>query len=133
MLEAILDLLAAVWAVLAQLGGVIIPWLPLVAWCAFWLFAVNWRKMHVTLARGGWVPVILIGLVAILIWGLIAPPPGGMHDFGQPVTNYVGKAVYVTGLFCIMLICGSVQGTGCCDRWCCFAEEEESESESAEH
>lgn len=133
MLDAILNLLVAVWDVLAKLGVALTPWLPLIAWCVFWLFGVNWRKLHVTLARGGWIPVILIGLVAVLVWGLIAPPTGDVNDFGWPVSNFVGKTVYVAGLLCIMLVCGAVQGTGCCDRWCCFAEETDADTDDGGH
>ncbi|HUG90262.1 MAG TPA: hypothetical protein VML55_05485 [Planctomycetaceae bacterium] len=33
---------------------------------------------------------------------------------GLRVSNFVGKAVYVTALVCIMFLCGSVQLGGCC-------------------
>jgi hypothetical protein len=33
---------------------------------------------------------------------------------GLRVSNFVGKTVYVTGLICIMFLCGSVQLGGCC-------------------
>ena len=33
---------------------------------------------------------------------------------GLRVSNLVGKTVYVTGLICIMFLCGSVQLGGCC-------------------
>lgn len=103
----------AVWDLLATLGALVLPLLPLIAWVAFWLFAVNWTKLRRVLLDGGWVGAVLIGLVAVLAWGMIAPPAGGAHHMlGLSLSNFVGKTVYVTILFCIALLCGSVQLAG---------------------
>ena len=42
-----------------------------------------------------------------------------------------GKTVYVTALFCIMFLCGSVQLSGCCNSMCCFEDEEQAAEETA--
>ncbi len=100
--------------------------LPLLAWLAFWLFAVNWVKLRAVLLSGGWIGLALFGLVAILAWGLIAPPADGHHYFfGLTLSNFVMKTVYVTGLISIMLLCGSVQLSGACGSWACFPEPKE--------
>ena len=63
--------------------------------------------------------MLLIGAVWVLIWGEVAPPPDGSHHIlGLSVSNYVGKLVYVTAMFCLMFLCGSVQLSGCCQHWC---------------
>lgn len=116
-LHALLDLVQAagllVWAVVQA----IIPWLALIAWIAYWMLAVDWVRLRSFLLQGGWVGIVLIALVAVLVWGVVAPPPGGTHFLlGLHVSNFVGKMVYVTALIVIMLLCGSVQLSGACGR-----------------
>ena len=85
-------------------------YLALAVWIAFWVGAVNWVRLRQILLSGGWIGVVFIALVTVLVWGSIAPPQDGVHYLlGLRVSNFVGKAVYVTGFICIMLICGSVQ------------------------
>jgi hypothetical protein len=103
----------------------ILPWTALIAWVAFWLLAVNWVKFRQVLVQGGLIGLVLIGLCMILLWGLIAPPADGAHYlFGLTLSNFAGKTVYVTSLFCIMFLCGSVQLSGCCSSLCRFEEDE---------
>lgn len=121
LLVSLSDLLVAAWGLLKAVSGLLLPWFPLAVWIGFWLFAVNWKKLHeVLFSKGGLLGVLLIGAVWVLIWGVVAPPPGGSHFIlGLTITNsFIGKAVYVTGLFCIMALCCSLQLSGCCDQWC---------------
>ena len=105
-----------------------IPWTPLIAWIAFWMFAVNWVKFRAVLLEGGWAGIVLFGFVTVLVWGTIAPPMGGTHNIlGLGLSNYVGKTVYVTTMFCIMFLCGSVQLAGAWPSCCCFNSDEQSE------
>lgn len=121
--NSLVQLFDALLHLVLSLGGLLVPFLPLVAWVAFWLFAVNWRKLSTVLRQGGWTGVALIGFVTILVWGLIAPPPDGAHHIlGLTLSNYYGKLVYVTTLVCIMLLCGSVQLSGALDCCVTFAE-----------
>ena len=69
LIHSLQNLLAAGWEVVLSLLIVVVPWTPLIAWVAFWLLAVNWEKLYPILAKGGVVGVMLIGLVAILVWG----------------------------------------------------------------
>jgi hypothetical protein len=113
LLQALSQFFVALWAVIVAAGGPLLPWLPLVAWVVFWLFAVNWVKLREVLASGGWIGVVLIGAVAVLIWGTIAPLPGGTRDvFGLHVSNFVEKTVYVSVLISIAFLAGSVQLSG---------------------
>jgi hypothetical protein len=105
--------------------------LGLLAWIVFWTFAVNWVKFRETLLNGGGIALFLIGVATVLVWGSIAPPAGGIHSLlGLELSNYYGKMVYVTALYCIMFLCGSVQLSGCCGSCCKFEEDESAESES---
>jgi hypothetical protein len=123
LLEALSQFLSGTGSLLTALAAVVLPWAPLACWIVFWLFGVNWGKFRETLAAGGWIGVLLIALVAILIWGGIAPPADGFHVvLGLEITNFVGKTVYVSALVCIMFLAGSLQLSGCCANCCRFEE-----------
>ncbi len=123
-LTNLFELVRILWDLLSGVWLLVVPMLPLVAWIGFWLFAVNWVKLRGVILAGGWVGVVLIGLVMILVWGVVAPPQGGVHSlFGLTVSNFVGKGVYVTLLFFIMFLCGAVQLSGALGDWCRFDEE----------
>lgn len=110
--------------VVVNLFRVVLPWLPLLTWIAFWTFAVNWSKALPILRRGGVVGVLLMMFVAVIVWGAVAPPVEGQHVlFGLTVSNYAGKFVYVTLLTCIALLCGSAQLSGAFGRFGEFPEE----------
>lgn len=128
LLVSLVDVLVAVWGLLLALLAVVVPWTPLIAWLAYWLFAVNWTKLWPVLARGGWIGVVLLGLVMTLVWGMVAPPASGSHFLlGLTLSNFVGKFVYVTSLLVMMLLCGSVQLSGACGDWIDFSEPAEPE------
>ncbi|MSR60176.1 MAG: hypothetical protein EXS05_21480 [Planctomycetaceae bacterium] len=122
LLEALLQLGTSLWDLLIASLGVLAPWTPLAAWVIFWLLAVNWVKYRETLAKGGWIGVLLIGAVAVLAWGNIAPGGGGFDFFGLKISNFVEKTVYVSGLACIMFLAGALQLSGFCSNLCQFEE-----------
>lgn len=110
LLQSLIQLVIAVWDVLVSAVSVFVPWLGLIFWIAFWLYAVDWVALRRVLLEGGWIGLLLIGFVMVLVWWAVAPPPDGRHlILGLSLSNFVGKTVYVTILFCIMLLCGSVQ------------------------
>ena len=114
-------LLLASWNVVISLLELLAPWSPLIAWVAFWLLAVNWVKLREVMIQGGWIGVVLLGVMMVLVWGVVAPPSAGpLHMFGLSVSNFVGKTVYVTALLTIMFLCGSVQLSGACGDWAHF-------------
>ena len=122
--SSLVDVARSLLNVVVNLARVILPWLPLLAWIAFWTFAVNWAKALPILRKGGMVGVILLMFVAVLVWGAMAPPAEGRHVLlGLSVSNYVGKFIYVTMLACIALLCGSAQLSGAFGRLCEFPEE----------
>lgn len=128
--DSVINLLVALWGILVSLIGIAAPFLPLVGWIAFWLFAVNWVKLREVMIEGGWIGVVLIGIVTVIVWGTVAPPPDGNHYLlGLTVSNFVGKFVYVTILFCIMFLCGTVQLGGFLPACCQFEEQESAAAE----
>ncbi len=132
LIESLQHLLSAGWEVVTSLLILIVPWTPLVAWVAFWLLAVNWEKLYPILAKGGAIGVLLVGLTMVLIWGLIAPPPDGVHHlFGLRPSNFVGKTIYVTMLLTIVALCGSVQLSGACGSIVNFPDDEFDEDDHA--
>jgi hypothetical protein len=128
-MEALLASFRELFFALTQFIGVVLqllaPWTPLAAWLAYWLFAADWSKLWPVLAKGGWIGVVLIGLMMTMIWGVIAPPTGGHHVIlGLTLSNFVGKFVYVTALLVMMTVCGTVQLSGACGDWASFPEPE---------
>lgn len=125
LLDNFLQLVGALWGLLTSLVDLLAPWLPLAAWCGFWTFGVDWTRLRRILLQGGWIGLLLIGLVMILVWGTVAPPAGGRHVIlTLSLSNFVGKTVYTTTLFVLMFLCGSVQLSGCCGNLCSFPEDE---------
>jgi hypothetical protein len=122
-LQSLLELCRDLAVLIVNIGWVLLPLLPLLVWVAFWTFGVNWTKLRAVLLEGGWVGLVLLGFLAVLVWGMVAPPLGGAHQFlGLTLGNFVGKTVLVTALICIMLLCGSVQLSGACGSLCRFEE-----------
>lgn len=115
-IELIDNLVTLFWSLLdvvVALVKVVLPWLPLLAWIAFWTLAVNWVRAFDILRRGGFVGVLLLMFAAVLVWGAVAPPVAGHHEiFTLQVDNYPGKFFYVTALTCIAFLCGSAQMNG---------------------
>jgi hypothetical protein len=124
--DSLVNVFQALLQLLATLALTIGPWWPLIAWIAFWTFAVNWVRLREFLLAGGWIGVLLIAVLMVLVWGIVSPPAEGAHHLlGLNVTNFVGKFMYVTALLVIMLLCGSVQLSGSVDRYLHFVEPEE--------
>jgi len=110
LIDSIIDLATACGAVARAVGNLIFPWSPLLAWVGFWLYVIDWKQLTPVLIRGGIISLLLIAVALIFVWGALAPPVGNAHQLlGLTVPNLVGKMVYVTGLVCIALLCGSVQ------------------------
>jgi len=120
LLDAISQFGHSLWDLLAALLTIVIPWTPLAAWLVFWMFAVNWVKLRETLAKGGWVGLVLIGAVMVLVWGSISPGSGTFFELR--VSNFVEKTVYVSGLYVLMFLAGALQLSGFCAGCCPFNE-----------
>lgn len=140
-MDAVIDLFQSLvnvfWSlidVVIALVNVILPWLPLLAWIAFWSFAVNWAKTFDILRKGGFIGVLLLMFAAVIVWGAVAPPIEGTHTlFGLTVSNYAGKFIYVTMLTCIALLCGSVQMSGTFGSWVDFSKDDAADDQTHSH
>lgn len=131
LLQALLNLLSALLEVFVATGGLILPWLPLIAWTVFWALAVNWEKLAAVIRTGAFLGIAMIALLAVLVWGCVSPPIDGHHYFEMlgvrlSVSNFTGKLVYVVGLVVIMFAAGSAQLSGMFDGLVCFVNDEES-------
>ena len=118
LLQALLNLLSALLEVFVATGGLILPWLPLIAWTVFWALAVNWEKLAAVIRTGAFLGIAMIALLAVLVWGCVSPPIDGHHYFEMlgvrlSVSNFTGKLVYV---FCTCSPKSGCRAHGC---WVC--------------
>ena len=131
--DAVLTVFTGLFEVVLAFGELVLtpPLLPLIVWCGFWLFGVNWTQLRAVLLRGGWVAVLLVGGIMVLIWEQVSPGLSGPVLGLTELSPYVDKMMYVTGLFGAMFICGAIQLSGCCGGLCTAAPSEgESETDS---
>jgi hypothetical protein len=124
LLNSLLNLLASLLTFLVEVAQTLWPWVPLFAWIAFWLLAVNWLQLWpVLFQRGGWIGVALIFAMVVLVWSVVAPPPDGVHHIlGLNVSNMTGKLAYTTALTLIAFLCGTAQLNGVAKSWIHFDE-----------
>jgi len=92
------ELTAEVW----QLGT---NWALILLWIAWWLAAVNWKKLWPFLGKGAWAPLLLLCVLAALVWSRIVPGgcPCGLPNFWWQLTAMVG-------LVLLAFVCGWLQG-----------------------
>jgi len=84
--------------------------LPAVLWIAFWLLAVDWRKVWPVLRIGGWAPVVLLLLVGAGVWSRVAPDPCTCLK-AVTIPNGWWQLGAVASLAATALFCGWLQGT----------------------
>jgi hypothetical protein len=107
------QLVATLLTLLVEIGALALRHALLIAWVAWWLWAVNWNKAWGVLARGGWAPVVLLTLIAAAVWSALAP---GTYDFLDlfPIGNFWWQLGGVTLFVLLALLCGWLQGVlGC--------------------
>src|SRR5262245_22413277 len=69
------DILRQLGQLLAPLFAFLMKLVPVGLWLAFWLWAVNWKKVWPVLAQGAWVPCVLLILIIATAWSRIEPGP----------------------------------------------------------
>jgi hypothetical protein len=84
-------------------------WLLVIVWIAWWLLGVNWSKVWPVLARGAWMPVVLVLIVAALVWSQIDPSSCSCLGFVN-VPNFWWQLGAVLLLAAVTLACGWLQG-----------------------
>lgn len=98
MLEVWDALLVLLVAIAKLLLGFAMHWSLLLFWIAWWLFGINWNKARPVLARGAWVPFLLVVFLSALLWSQLFPS----SSFGLP--NFWWQLVYV-GVFAFASVC----------------------------
>jgi len=68
-IEAVGQILLAMQQIVTAIGSVVFtsPVLPLLCWAGFWLFAVDWTRLRQIMLGGGWMGVLLIGVVMVIV------------------------------------------------------------------
>lgn len=93
---------------LYDLARILMRLSPLIAFVAWCLLAVNWRRAWPVLGNGGWVPLVLIGGMAAAVWAFVFPTPHIL--FGHiTVPNGLWQLAAVAVLMCVALLCGWLQ------------------------
>jgi hypothetical protein len=106
------DVTALWWALISLAGlllGLALRWLFVVAWLAWWLCAVNWEKVWEVLARGGWLVVLLLGVLAALAWSQLDPGPCSFLGI-LTIGSFWWQLGAVGLLIGATLFCGWLQG-----------------------
>ncbi len=107
--ERFIQLCIALGAFLVDVAALLFSWSLLIVWLALCLWGINWQKVWGVLARGAWLPAVLILIVTALVWSRIAPGDCSCLGF-VTVGNFWWQLGYVGLLAAITLFCGWVQG-----------------------
>ncbi|HTN00711.1 hypothetical protein [Planctellipticum variicoloris] len=111
--ESLSTFLAAGGDLAAAFLLLIRPWVPLGAWAAFWLFAVDWMRLRrILVPQSGMVGLLLIAVFAAWISTLIAPVTA--KSLLLPV---VERIALLTTWIVVMMACGALQLLGCTGVW----------------
>jgi hypothetical protein len=104
-----LELLEALGKMGVELLALGLQWSLLLAWVAWWLWGVNWKKAWPVLARGAWAPAVLLLLVSALVWSRLTPSEGSFLGL-ITVPNFWWQLGAVGLLAALTLFCGWLQG-----------------------
>jgi hypothetical protein len=96
------------WESILHGVGDVSHWWVAAAWFAWWLWAVNWRKVWPVLAQGGWVVLLLIMITAALVWSELSPSTSVVLGFFI-VANFWWQLGAVGFLVVLTLACGWIQ------------------------
>jgi hypothetical protein len=108
LVQFVAGLLTLTWQFVSVLFPLLLPWLPVVLWCVWWLCCVNWKHVWPVLARGGWVPVLLLMYLISLAASYVAPSSCDCLRF-VVIPNFWWQFGVVCALVGVALICGYVQ------------------------
>ena len=110
------EVLATLWQLVVVLFNLVVEllwlgltWSLLLAWVAWWTFAVDWQKTWKVLAQGAWVPLVLLSAIGAFVWSRIAP--GNLNFLNLVVIpNLLWHLLGVGLLVGLTLFCGWLQG-----------------------
>jgi hypothetical protein len=84
-------------------------WSLLLAWAAWWLWGVNWKKLWPALALGAWVPLVLLMVLSALVWSRLDPTDFNFLGF-MTIPNFWWHLCGVTLVVLFTFACGWLQG-----------------------
>ncbi|MCS7166442.1 MAG: hypothetical protein RMI91_00685 [Gemmatales bacterium] len=77
LLEVLFDLITNFVRLLAVLATLALCYAWLLAWLAWWLWLVDWRRFWGALRQGAWLPLLMaLAFVSYLAWSVGMPVPG---------------------------------------------------------
>ena len=106
--DAFIQLFMSLGILFSALLIFLFQWSLVIAWLAWWLFAADWRKIWPVLARGAWLPTVLLMVLAALAWSQMRPRDlniGG--EFSLP--NFWWQLIAIFLLAGLTLLCGWLQ------------------------
>ena len=108
-IQTLVQLVETLWRLFLEIGGLAGQHLLLIVWVAWWLGAVNWNKAWGALARGGWMVVVLLTVLAAIAWSAIAPSSFDVFGLFQ-IGNFWWQLGASTLIALLALFCGWLQG-----------------------
>ena len=107
--ETLWQLLLVLFKLVGDLGSLALHWWLVLLWFAWWLWAVNWQKAWPILARGAWMPLVLLIILVALAWSRI--DPSSRIFLGVLNLPNFWWQLCATGLLALSaLLCGWIQG-----------------------
>ena len=107
--ETFIQFVVVFFKLLVELSALALRWSLLLAWLAWWLWAVDWKKTWSFLGRGAWAPLVLLLLISALVWSRLAPSECDCLGF-VTVPNFWWQLGSVGLLAALTLFCGWLQG-----------------------
>lgn len=108
--DKLVQLVVILGGILGDLTQLGLHWSLLIAWLAWWLWGVNWRRVWPVLGQGAWLPVVLLMLVAALAWSRMFPSNCNCLGF-ITVLNFWWQLGAISLLVAVTLFCGWLQGS----------------------
>jgi hypothetical protein len=107
--QTFVQLVTTLLTLILEIGALAVRHALLIAWVAWWLGGVNWTRAWSILAKGGWVVVALLTVLAALVWAALAP--GSYDCLGLfSIGNFWWQLGAVALVVLVALFCGWVQG-----------------------
>jgi hypothetical protein len=92
-----------------ELLALALRWGAVLAWLAWWLWGVNWKKVWPVLAQGAWVPLLLLMVLAAMTWSRLDPVACNCLGF-MTLPNFWWQFLAVSLLVGLTFLCGWLQG-----------------------
>lgn len=113
LLNSLQELVFAVWNVITAIGQLAINHWFLLAWIAYFLFAVHWAKAFDVFSKGGWVAASLVSVAVISLLSTVSNIGSSQTAvFGWKVNSVAGTVASSMVYLAIAFVCGSIQMSG---------------------